>query len=423
MNARNILVLAMLMVMGLLWSHSALQSNAEVSGGDYNQSLPLTLRAPLPTNTPLPTYTPTVTPTPPATPVPPPAGSYGLLTRGESLYRVDGDGTNLTLLANHPGATITDAEWSSDGTAFFYTTYTTGGERHVYLYQRNGTLLQSGRFSGFGPRWSPDGRWLIYEGQFSGNALVQIDVHDNRRSERSYRGDVSYFAISAGSQRFAATVDDLRTVEISIEPIIRDGTVQVIADKYVKAWLANDSRLLVIRHNGETEETGTWHSIPIGAGNVVDIGHYTDTAALTPSSDQQRLAYGRDNTLYVIPADSTTPLHAIIGGVAETFNAIRWSPDDQHLLYESELTIGGNPVTALSFARLDYPNPGPQRIGTALLNGAWRDTTTISYSQLRPTSNGYACDPILYDVTTHTTRPLLPPSDTCWQVLDWVTVP
>jgi TolB protein len=79
------------------------------------------------------------------------------------IYRVNADGTDLTLLTDTPITHNFNPAWSPDGRKIAFTRGYGGYDIHVMNPDGSGlTRLAEG--GGSEPTWSPDGRWILFVG-------------------------------------------------------------------------------------------------------------------------------------------------------------------------------------------------------------------------------------------------------------------
>jgi Tol biopolymer transport system component len=105
---------------------------------------------------------------------------HGEAATGTHVYRIRPDGTDLTNLT--PGRNAAMPSPSPDGQRVVYV-----ADRLVVQDLATGmTQALTGTEGARAPRWSPDGQWIAFTGQFSTLVLVRPDGTDRRTLTADY---------------------------------------------------------------------------------------------------------------------------------------------------------------------------------------------------------------------------------------------
>ncbi len=107
-----------------------------------------------------------------------PDGRQIAFNRDSHIYVIDADGENLRQLTRHKNnEQDLHPDWSPDGTLIAFDRFTGGApNRRANIYTMDPVTRFVQRVTDFdfnaqAPKWSPDGQWILFQGQ--GNPLVR----------------------------------------------------------------------------------------------------------------------------------------------------------------------------------------------------------------------------------------------------------
>ncbi|MGH7512807.1 MAG: protein kinase domain-containing protein [Gemmatimonadales bacterium] len=153
------------------------------------------------------------------------------------LYHVRADGSSKPERIL-PGDTtqVDEADWSRDGRWLVYRTGVSAGFRDIYARALSGDTARitvaAGPFDEYMPALSPDGRWIAYVSQESGQEEVYVRPFpetDRARWQVSTAGGVAPTWSHSGRELFYVNrTDSLVTVEVSGTPDFRAGTSRAL---------------------------------------------------------------------------------------------------------------------------------------------------------------------------------------------------
>src|SRR6185436_9653687 len=177
-----------------------------------------------------------------------------------------------------------------------------------------------------------------------------------------------------------------RTILVAASALVPPGTKTPLdIDDYT--WSADNRRLLVFtntRRVWRQNTRGDYWVLDIGTGALKKIGGRVDEAALMFakfSPDGTRVAYGRNNNIYVERIDDGRMVQLTTDGSATTINGtsdwvyeeeldvrdgFRWSPDGQHIAYWQFDSTGVGMFSLINdtadvypaITRIPYPKAG-----------------------------------------------------------------
>ena len=122
---------------------------------------------------------------------------YSDRTGQTDIYIVDTNGKNLRNLTNHPAEDI-GATWAPDGRSFAFSS-NRDGNNEIYIKKFNEAQtrrLTNGPeddfdpvWSAFSPAWSPDGNWIAFVAERTGEYhIYKIDINDNNLQRLTNQG-------------------------------------------------------------------------------------------------------------------------------------------------------------------------------------------------------------------------------------------
>lgn len=120
-----------------------------------------------------------------------PDGGRIAFTRNSQLYLINADGSGFTLVQNEDGAF--NASWSPDGTRIAYQSMNPWGDVHVRNVDGSNLVAVTANTAQEGePKWSPDGRRLVFERVLGGRFQFFVINADGTGETRLSFGPADY---------------------------------------------------------------------------------------------------------------------------------------------------------------------------------------------------------------------------------------
>jgi dipeptidyl aminopeptidase/acylaminoacyl peptidase len=265
-----------------------------------------TLPAVLSTATPEPLPTGTPTPTPPivlAHPIP--AIAYQSRARGEStwsLFVMDSNGGNRTLVTAAQAGFLSPPSWSPDGSRLVVVSDRTGSTDiwMVDLDGSNAVNLTQDEAKDHSPAWSPDGQWIVFaslrDSLYWELYIMGADGSDVQRL--TWWEDASDLSPSWSPDGSRIAFASKRDGNWEIYTMDRDGgnllrVTDHPADDTNPAWSPDGSR---IAFESTREGYAEIYLVPVSGGEPVNLSNapYSSEHGPTWSPDGSRIAFYSD---------------------------------------------------------------------------------------------------------------------------------
>ena len=276
---------------------------------------------------------------------------------GNVLHVVDADGTNATK--------ITDSldwhwVWSPDGTRIAYMTESDDGDSHaLHVADADGTntkKITDSLFSSGTARWdwSPDGTRIAYMTESDDGNSYTLHVADAHRTNTTKITDslspaAPWYWSPDGTRITYTTWSDVGNI---LHVADADGTnATKITDSGVSRWDWSPDGTSIVYAAGHYNERGSWETvIYVVDADGTNATKITDSPLASRwywSSDGTRIAYmtrseDRSDVLHVadtggtdavIELRSVRTLDESERGCEERFSMLRWSPNNEYLIY------------------------------------------------------------------------------------------
>ncbi|RKU13887.1 hypothetical protein C6502_01705 [Candidatus Poribacteria bacterium] len=187
--------------------------------------------------------------------------------KGE-IYLMDADGSNQRNLTNHP-AMDTAPHWHPNGTRIIFFSGR-GASSRIYVMDTAGGNVEEipGLLRASGPKWSPDGKWIAFEGVAEESDVIQIvnpDANQLRVISVPIPRPMSVAGWSPDGRRimyFAAFDDAGDDAILVIVTLSRDGSGKAVGWQRVRpprsidgspAWGADGKSILFLGRNHGNE--------------------------------------------------------------------------------------------------------------------------------------------------------------------------
>ncbi len=220
--------------------------------------------------------------------------------------------------AAKPGAVVDDLEWSpaSVGTRFVYAA--SNDLQDYDLYLGGGSALAPSPGADGGPRWSPDGRWVVFT------------------SARTGQGDLYLLDVQALEQPPRRLSDDPTASEL------------------FPSWSSDSSKIVYVGHSANGDNLWLLPNLTEKAVRLTDW----DRSQLRPSyaPDGSRVAFyanhddvGRFDLYVVEPRPGAVPT-LLAKGVKPNATGPSWTPDSSHIVFVSDDDEKLDPIAAVRVA-------------------------------------------------------------------------
>ena len=143
-----------------------------------------------------------------------------------------------TLLATPQGRVVPGA-WTLDGGTLIYYVVVSASDRDIWTLREDGAseAFLDTDFSDRGPRLSPDGRWLAYVSDRSGEDRVHVQAFPEAGPVFSVSAGPGTAAVWSrdGREIFYRNGDQLWVVDVELEPEFRAGSATMLFERVMSA--------------------------------------------------------------------------------------------------------------------------------------------------------------------------------------------
>ncbi|MBV9496280.1 MAG: PD40 domain-containing protein [Acidobacteria bacterium] len=134
-----------------------------------------------------------------------PTGARGVFTARGEIFTVPAKNGEVRNLTNTPGVREMDASWSPDGRWIAYLSDRSGDEYEIFVRPADGTgeerrLTSNGKSWRFPPRWSPDSKSLVYSDKDHDLQIVDVASGKVTRVDHGDYGDIMWYRWSPDSK-------------------------------------------------------------------------------------------------------------------------------------------------------------------------------------------------------------------------------